>query len=110
MTPQLHHLKVQRTGAVPKGHWRLLPVILFGFGRGPIDLLNIFGRVFLEVFHTILAAKLDFAALVDVHVTNTQRLYPAILRWAGGEVRSVTLIRGGTRVWTLAKARTASCS
>jgi hypothetical protein len=39
-------------------------ILLFGLGLGLINFLDVFGRVFLEIFQATFAAKLNFAALV----------------------------------------------
>jgi len=42
--------------------------LLFGFRRGLIKFLHVFGRVFLEIFEAIFAAKLHFASFMFENV------------------------------------------
>src|SRR5262249_9883778 len=62
--------------------------LLFGFGVGFVNFLHVFGRVFLEIFEAIFAAKLDLPAFVfeDIRLAHFAEFFTgndAFVEWVG---------------------------
>ena len=55
-------------GLATQGWMMYAVTALYCLGLGLLKLLDVFGRVFLEIFHAVFTAKLNLPALMDINV------------------------------------------